>query len=357
MAGAGFDAEKGAAFSGRMLEMLNDSCVALMVGIGHQTELFEVMSGLPASTSQEIARAANLNERYVREWLGAMVTGRIVDYDPDTRCYLLPPEHAASLTSAAGASNMATQMQWVACLAEVEQQVVQTFRKGGGVPYSAYERFHTIMNQVSGQTFDETLVGGTLPLVPGLVEQLDRGIDVLDVGCGSGHAVNVMARAFPKSRFTGYDFSEEGIAAGRLEARGLANAQFEVVDVATIQESARFDFITAFDAIHDQAQPRTVLAGIARVLRPTGSFLMVDTRASSNLEENVGGPMAPFLYSVSTLHCMTVSLALDGEGLGAAWGEQKAHELLIEAGFEKPTVYRPEENIINSYYVTRLRSA
>ena len=355
MGGGGFEEEKSAAFAGRMLEMLNDSCVALMVGVGQQTGLFEVMSGLPASTSLEIARAANLNERYVREWLGAMVTGRIVDYDPDTRCYVLPPEHAASLTRAAGASNLATEMQWVACLANVEQQVVEAFRKGGGVPYSAYERFHTIMNQVSGQKFDETLVVDTLPLVPGLVAQLEQGIDVLDVGCGSGHAVNVMAQAFPKSRFTGYDFSEEGIAAGLAEARGLPNAFFEVVDAASMKDRACFDFITTFDSIHDQAQPRAVLAGIAGALRPTGTFLMVDTRTSSNLEENVGGPMAPFLYSVSTLHCMTVSLALDGEGLGAAWGEQKARELLAEAGFDEPAVYQPEKDPINNYYVTRLR--
>jgi ubiquinone/menaquinone biosynthesis C-methylase UbiE len=209
---------------------------------------------------------------------------------------------------------------------------------------------------VSAEVFDETLVQRTLPLVPGLVARLESGIEVLDVGCGSGHAINVMAKAFPKSRFTGYDFSQEGIDAGLAEASawGLENARFDLVDVASLKDDQRFDFITAFDAIHDQAKPRQVLAGIARALRRDGVFLMVDIRASSALEENLDHPMGPMLYGVSTLHCMTVSLALDGEGLGTVWGEQKARELLREAGFAEPEVRQVEGDIINNFYVTRL---
>jgi SAM-dependent methyltransferase len=215
------------------------------------------------------------------------------------------------------------------------------------------------MKIMSAQVFDESLVGRTLPLVAGLVERLERGIDVLDVGCGSGHAINVMARAFPRSRFLGYDFSRDAVAAGRAEAAAwaLGNARFEEVDVARLEDREHFDLVTAFDAIHDQAKPRSVLAGIARALRPSdGVFLMVDVRASSALEENLDHPLAPFLYSVSTLHCMTVSLALGGEGLGTVWGEQKARELLREAGFADPEVHQIEGDLINSYYVARLRA-
>ena len=359
MGSGAFDDGKAEAFTARMLGTLNDAFVAMMIGIGRQTDLFEVMAGLAPSTSEEIARAANLNERYVREWLGAMVTSRIVEYDPAKRSYVLPAEHAASLTSAGGAGNWATEMLWVACMGEVEQRVVKAFREGGGVPYSAFERFHQTMSVVSGEIFDETLVERTLPLVPRLVERLEGGIDVLDVGCGSGHAVNVMARTFPKSRVTGYDFSEEGIAAGRAETQvwGLGNVCLERVDAAAMVDRERFDLITAFDSIHDQAQPRNVLAGIARALRRDGTFLMVDVRASSRLEENVDLPLAPYLYSISTMHCMTVSLALDGEGLGAVWGEQKARELLREAGFADPTVHQVRGDPINSFYVAPLRPA
>ena len=348
-----FDEARAEQFSSRMLGMLNDGFTALMVSVGNQTELFETLSGLPPSTGAEIARAAGLQERYVREWLGAMVTARIVDYDPASGHYALPVEHAAALTRAAGSGNLAVLVQWIACMAQVEGRVVECFRHGGGVPYSEYAGFHRIMKQHTGQVFEETLLERTLPLASGIIGQLREGIDVLDVGCGSGHAINLMARAFPQSRFVGYDFSEEGIAEGRAEARdwGLANARFEVQDVAAIPEAGRFDLITAFDAIHDQAKPRKVLSGIARALRPGGRFLMVDIGASSRLEENLDHPLGPFLYGISTLHCMTVSLALEGEGLGTVWGEQQARELLAEAGFAKVAVHQVPGDIINNFYV------
>jgi SAM-dependent methyltransferase len=343
------------AFAQRMMGTLNDAFLAFMVSIGHQTSLFDTMAELAPATSEEIARAAQLQERYVREWLGAMVTGRIVEYDPGQRTYALPPEHAASLTRAAGANNLATSMLWVSCIGAAEPEVVECFRRGGGVPYAAYRRFHEIMQAWSAQILDETLIEKTLPLVPRLIPRLQRGIDVLDVGCGSGHAINLMGRAFPRSRFTGYDFSEEGLAAARAEASawGLTNANFVAQDVAGMADRERFDFITAFDAIHDQAHPRKVLAGIAVALRPGGTFLMVDDRASSHLHENLDHPLGPFLYAVSTMHCMTVSLAQGGEGLGTVWGEQKARELLAEAGFVEVGVHTLPGDFANNYYVAR----
>jgi SAM-dependent methyltransferase len=349
------DQTRAEAFVTRMVGTLNDAFLAMMVSIGHQTTLFDTMAQLSPATSGEIARAAGLQERYVREWLGAMVTGRIVEYDPTQRTYVLPPEHAAALTRAAGTSNIATSMLWVSCIGQVESEVVRCFHEGGGVPYEAYARFHQVMRHWSGQILDATLIARTLPLVAGMVERLEKGIDVLDVGCGSGHAINLMARAFPESSFAGYDFSEEAIVAAQAEAAGwgLTNTNFVVQDLAAMVNQARFDFITAFDAIHDQAQPRKVLAGIAAALRPRGTFLMVDDRASSNLHENLDHPLGPFLYGVSTMHCMTVSLAQGGEGLGTVWGEQKARELLTEAGFVEVTVHQQEGDIANNYYVAR----
>ncbi len=351
----GLDEARVEAFAQRITHTLNDAFLAMMVSIGHQTNLFDTMAELPRATSEEIARAAGLQERYVREWLGAMATGRIVEYEPAGKTYRLPTEHAASLTRAAGANNLATSMLWVSCLGQVEPEVVKCFRLGGGVPYTAYSRFHEIMQHWSAQILDATLLERTLPLVPGLVERLRQGIDVLDVGCGSGHAINLMARAFPASRFTGYDFSEEGVAAARAEAVawGLRNANFAVQNVAAMAGRECFDFATAFDAIHDQAKPRKVLAGIAAALRPHGTFLMVEDRASSHLQENLDHPLGPFLYSVSTMHCMTVSLAQGGEGLGTVWGEQKARELLAEAGFVDVAVHQQPGDIANGYYVAR----
>lgn len=347
------DQAKAEAFGGQMVGILNSGLLAFMTSIGHRTGLFDKMATLSPSTSQQIADATSLNERYVREWLGAMVTGRIIEYDPANGTYRLPPEHAASLTRAAGPGNLAAMIQFMALMGNVEDQIVDCFKNGGGVPYSAYPKFQKIMAEESAQVFDATLINVTLPLVPGLVDRLKEGIDVADVGCGQGHAINLMAQAFSNSRFIGYDFSEEGVAAGKAEAKamGLSNADFEAKDVSTLDGSRKFDLITVFDAIHDQAQPAEVLKGISDSLKADGVFLCVDVAASSKLEENMDHPLGPMLYAVSTLHCMTVSLALNGTGLGTVWGEQKAKEMLKDAGFNQIETKSVEGDIINAYYI------
>jgi 2-polyprenyl-3-methyl-5-hydroxy-6-metoxy-1,4-benzoquinol methylase len=209
------------------------------------------------------------------------------------------------------------------------------------------------MAELSAAQFDATLIDQTLPMAPGMVDRLRAGAKVADIGCGSGHAVNLMARTFPNSMFTGYDFSEEAIEAARAEAAklGLKNAEFQVQDVAELKEHSTYDLITAFDAIHDQARPARVLEGIVSALKPGGAFLMVDIHASSHVGDNVSHPLSPYLYTVSCMHCMTVSLALDGEGLGAVWGEQTARRMLAEAGFRSVEMHRIEEDILNAYYV------
>ena len=166
-----------------------------------------------------------------------------------------------------------------------------------------------------------------------------------------------MATAFPRSHFTGYDFSKEGVAAGKAEAHawGLTNVRFAVKDMATVDDYERYGLITAFDAIHDQARPRAVLKRIATALRPDGVFLMQDIDASSHVHKNLNHPMAPMLYTISCMHCMTVSLALNGEGLGAMWGEEQARALLADAGFTHVVVKRLPHDVQNSYFIATKR--
>jgi len=349
------DQNKAEEFAERMLGVLNDGALALMTSIGHRTGLFDAMAGLVPSTSEQIASAANLNERYVREWLAAMVTGGIVEHDPEGGTYRLPPEHAAFLTRAATPDNIAVTAQFIPVLASVEDRIVESFQKGGGVPYSAYTRFHEVMAEDSGQTVVAALTDYILPLVPGLTGLLEAGIDVLDVGCGSGRALDLMARKFPESRFVGYDFSEEAIARARAAAQehGTTNVRFEVKDVATLDEEARYNLITTFDAIHDQSKPAKVLERIAAALRDDGVYLMQDIAGSSHLHNNLDHPLGPFMYTVSTMHCMTVSLAQGGAGLGTMWGEEKAKEMLRKAGFGEVEVERLPHDIANSYFVAR----
>jgi 2-polyprenyl-3-methyl-5-hydroxy-6-metoxy-1,4-benzoquinol methylase len=253
----------------------------------------------------------------------------------------------------ASPDNIAVTAQLIPLMGSVEDSIVESFKNGGGVPYSAFPRFHEVMAEDSGQTVVAALTDHILPLVPGLIGRLESGIEVLDVGCGSGRALNLMARMFPNSRFVGYDFSEEAIARARTEAKehGTTNARFEVKDAAVLDEKARYDLITTFDAIHDQADPAAVLKGIAAALKEDGVYLMQDIAGSSHLHNNLDHPIAPLLYTVSTMHCMTVSLAQGGEGLGTMWGEEKAREMLEEAGFKKVEVKQLPHDIFNNYFI------
>lgn len=342
-------------FADRLVQILNGGALSLMLGIGHRTRLFDVMADLPPSTAGEIARAAGLNERYVREWLGSMVTGRIVNYDASRGTYEFPPEHARLLTRSAKPINFASAMQWVAVLGSVEDKIVDCFRNGGGVGYEAFHRFHEVMAEESAQTVVAPLIDCILPLADGLAERLEQEIDVLDIGCGSGRAICRLAAEYPNSRFVGLDFCTEAVTAGQAESKrqNLTNVRFEARDVTKLAAPEQFDLITAFDAIHDQARPDVVLREIANALRPNGTFLMQDILASRHLEQNVENPIASFLYTVSTMHCMTVSLAQGGAGLGACWGRELAEKMLHDAGFSSIRVEKLLHDDMNYYYIAR----
>ena len=355
---AGFDSAKAEAFAGEILAALNHGALCLMTSIGHRTGLFDTMSALPPSTSDAIAEKAGLNERYVREWLGAMVTGGVIEVEPSTGKYRLPAEHAAHLTRAAAADNMAVFSQYIAVMGGVEDEIVECFFRGGGVPYEKFPRFHAVMAEDSGQSVLSSLESHILPLIPGLTDRLTTGIRVLDAGCGSGRIMNRLAELYPISHFTGIDLSPEAIGKARAEAsqKGLRNIEFIVRDLTGFDVTAKpgeFDLITTFDAVHDQARPLDVLKVIHRALKADGWYLMQDIRGSSHVHKNLDHPIGTFLYAISTMHCMTVSLAQGGEGLGAMWGEEKTREYLQNAGFRHVQTNRLAHDIQNNWYVVR----
>ena len=351
-----FNQTKADAFAGKLLTTLNNGALCLMVSIGHRTGLFDVMSQLPPATSEAIAGRAGLNERYVREWLGAMVTGGIVDFDPANNSYSLPAEHAAYLTRAAAADNMAAFTQYTAVMGAVEDAIVDCFRNGGGVPYEKFDRFHEVMAEDSGQSVMSSLESHILPLIPGLTERLANGIRMLDAGCGRGRVLSRLAGLYPRSHFVGMDLSRDATAYARETAvkAGLGNVEFHAVDLSTFDTTAEpdaFDFVTTFDAIHDQAKPLNVLKGIHRTVKPDGVYLMQDISGTSHVDKDIAHPIAPFLYTISCMHCMTVSLAQGGEGLGAMWGEEKTREYLHKAGFRSIVTHRLAHDIQNNWYV------
>jgi ubiquinone/menaquinone biosynthesis C-methylase UbiE len=214
------------------------------------------------------------------------------------------------------------------------------------------------MAEDSGQSVMSSLESHVLPLVPGLAERLAAGIRMLDVGCGRGRILTHLAAMFPKSRFVGVDLSQDAIAGARSEAarRGLGNLEFVVADLSDFDEKAEpraYDFVTTFDAVHDQGRPLRVLKGIHRTLTDDGVYLMQDIKGSSEVHGNISHPLGTFLYTVSCMHCMTVSLAQGGEGLGAMWGEEKTREYLERAGFRSVEKHELAHDIQNNWYVVR----
>ncbi len=353
-----FNQDRAEAFADRLVNALNEGALCLMTSIGHRTGLFDAMAILPPSTSDAIAKQARLNERYVREWLGAMTTSGVVEHNQIDQTYHLPREHASFLTREATPENIAVFAQYIPLLGTVEDDVVQCFKEGGGVPYSSYPRFHEVMAEDSGQTVLSSLFEHIIPLVTGLQQKLEKGIRVLDVGCGRGRAINLMAEKFPNSQFVGMDLSIEAIVSAKHEARekGLHNVQFigkDLTDFDNEAESDQFDLITTFDAVHDQAKPLAVLKGIYQSLKNDGVYLMQDIHGSSHVHNNKDHPIGPLLYTISCMHCMTVSLAQGGDGLGAMWGQEKARELLTEAGFTSIEIQQLEHDFQNDYYIIR----
>lgn len=345
----------GEAFAERMVAALNEAAMVAMTALGHRLGLFDAMAdGVPLS-SHDLASRAGCAERYVREWLACLTTARVVEHDPETATFRLPPAHGGWLTRAATPNNLAVSAQFVSLVGTIETRLCQAFRDGGGIPYTAYERFHEVMAEDSGQTVVAALDDHILKLIPELRARLEAGIRVADLGCGSGLALLALAARFPRSTFHGYDLCAEPIARaqGLAAERGLANLVFEARDLAARPIEGPFDWITTFDAVHDQADPQGLIRSIRLALAPGGVYLMQDIAGSSCLHHNHATPLATLFYAVSTAHCMPVSLAQGGPGLGTLWGEELMHEMLTEAGFATVEAHRLPHDIANVYLVAR----
>ncbi|MCC5829790.1 MAG: methyltransferase domain-containing protein [Phycisphaeraceae bacterium] len=344
------------AFADRILEMFNGGMIAMMMSLGHRAGLFDLLADGAARTSGQLAEEAGLHERPVREWLGAMTVARIVERDPAAGTHRLPPEHATWLSRRNPTSNLAVYAQYLPALGAAEDAVLAAFQHGRGVPYSAFPRFHEVMAEDSGQTTVPIIVDQLVPLMPGLHDRLVDGIDVLDIGCGRGRALLTLARAYPRSRFAGYELDADAVnrAASSAREEGLGNVRFAQHDLTEWDEPSAFDWVIALDAIHDQKRPDHVLHAVGRTLRPGGVFLMQDIDLNSEPVENLDHPLSPMMYGISTMHCMNVSLAQGGLGLGAAWGTQLAEKMLREAGFNRIDIHRFGHDPMNAYFICRM---
>jgi len=340
-------------FAEKIGGIVNSGAVSVMLSVGHRTGLFDTLATLPPSTSAQIADAASLSERYVREWLAVMVTGGIVNYAPKSRTYHLPEEHSACLTRNAPLGNMAVYAQFVPLSGAVQDRILDCFETGEGTRYDDYPCFHAIMAEDSAQNVAAPLFDVVLPLAEGLAARLEAGIDVLDAGCGAGGTLIAMAARYPNSRFAGYDLCPDAVATARQAAGAMSNIRFEQRDLTGFSEPHAFDLVTSFDAIHDQKDPQSVLTGIHGALRRGGLHLMQDIGGSASLENNLDFPFAAFLYTASCMHCMPVSLGQGGAGLGTMWGWETAERMLGVAGFRSIERHVLDHDPMNVWFVSR----
>lgn len=322
-----------------------------LLAVADRSGLLEWLGEHGSGTAKAVAEDSGLDARYVKEILSGLAAAGAVEYEAASEEFTLPPEHALFLADEESPYYMGGWFDMIPSFIAHIDGVARATQLGGGV---AFDEFGPEMirgidrgNTPSQRVF---LTKRWLPAVPGLVERLTEGIRVADIGCGSGTAAILIAEAFPRSDIYGFDVSQESLAVARDRSTSIENLSFEQYPAEEIPLEPPFDLITAFDVIHDLADPLGDLTRIREALGPDGQYLMMEPNASSYLENNLDARGA-LLYGVSAMHCMTQSLAAGGEGLGAVWGREMAEDYSRRAGFTSFEALEEISNKFSSFYL------
>jgi SAM-dependent methyltransferase len=333
-------------FLDRFLEFASGATTIGLLAVADRSGLSSYLAGVGGGTVAEIASGSGLDARYVEEILSGLAAAGVVDYQPESERFALPPEHALFLASEASPYFMGGFLDMIPTLLARVDSVAEATIHGGGV---GFEEFGPTMvggiDRGNGPSQRAFLLSRWLPGIPGLVARLESGIRVADVGCGSGTVPILIAEAFPASSVFGFEISAESLAMARERGGHLPNLDLVEVSAEQIPIDLPFDLITTFDVIHDLPDPLQGMRRIRQALARDGLYLMMEPKAGSRLEENLN-PRGAMLYGISTLHCMTQSLAVGGVGLGAAWGRERAEALAAEAGFGS---FQPLDEISNRF--------
>ncbi|WP_141310070.1 methyltransferase domain-containing protein [Streptomyces spinoverrucosus] len=329
------DEAKVEAFMEKALGDLSGMMTVGLCHLGDRLGLFKDLVAHGPANSQDLADRLDLNERYVREWLRGLTAAGYLE-EPEPGRFALPAEHAPALADESGPMFLGGVYQMVPAALAPYERLCEAFRRGGGVQQSEYpDILWDGMSRFTGSWFESVMVDDWLSTFPHVVEKLERGIDVADVGCGAGRALIVLAQAFPRSRFTGFDNFPVQVERARQNAEraGVTDrVTFETVDAAQ-GLPGRYDLITTFDVIHDSAQPKRLLAAIRAATKDDGDYLMLEINCEDRPQDNVG-PVATMFYGFSMFYCMTTSLANDGAALGTCgMPEAVVRSLCAEAGF------------------------
>lgn len=322
-----------------MMKIIGDvgsSVAAGLVFIGDRVGLFRAMAADEPLQLDEVVAKTGLQARYVEEWLAGMVVAGYLTYDPEAHTYTLPEEHAYFLASEGTDHFLGGLYRGLPRMLGTAPQVATAFEQGGGVTFQDYgEEFPHIIEHMNRGQYEQRLVQSWLPTMPEVVTRLQHGGSALDIGCGTGVVPLLIAKAFPQARVTGVDIDQRSIDTARQRAQesGLNDrVTFVLSSAKWLPDTPRYDFISTFDCVHDLVDPLGTLQRIHRILAPGGTYLMVEPKVADQLENNIN-PIGVMMYGFSVLHCLTQSLAHDGAGLGACWGEGKARALAQQAGF------------------------
>jgi SAM-dependent methyltransferase len=339
-------------FQARILDDVAGFGATLLAYIGDRLGLFRDLAAEGPSTSSELAARTGTSERYVREWLGAMVCADYLAYEPGSRTFALSPGARAVLADETGPFFTVGFQQMLAGLTRSLPAVVEAFKAGDGVAQSSYNGdVWCGMDRLAAGWVRHALLEQWLPAMPDLGAALERGARVADVGCGRGRAVVRLAKAFPVSNFVGYDVFEPALAhaVDHARAEGVADrVRFELLDVCDGLPE-RYDVVTAFDVVHDSADPLGLLRAVGESLPDKGIFVCLEMSCSDRLEDNAG-TVGTILSTVSLLYCMPSSLAASGAGLGAiSLPEARLRELCADAGLSR---FRrvPVDNLFGTLY-------
>ena len=334
-------------FAGQFALMSMHAAVMGVVAVCDRTGLFEHLAKTERTSAADLARRSGLEERYVTEALSALAAAGLVEYLADRDEFALTEEGAVCLTDSSSPYYLAGWPSALLAMLSEVPHVAQAMRDGGGVDPQQYrDELVGALDRINGPAIAALLVRKWLPTLPDVVEHLERGAEVADIGCGSGAASVAIAKGFPSSHVVGFDIDERALRRARSKGEGLDNVEFRHVAIADLP--AGFDFVVSFDVIHDLPKPLESLQAVRRSLNPDGTFLMVEPNAAATLSDNLN-PVGATFYAISLLYCLPVSLFGGSTGLGTAWGPVRARELAAEAGFSR-FEHLPIDNPTNAFY-------
>ncbi len=332
------DGDKLMQFVFRAVDEVGATLNSALVVMGDKLGLYRALAGSGGLSPSELAERTGTAERYVREWLNAQAAGGFVEYDPDSGRYDLPPEQAVALTDSDSPAYLPGFFQIALGSVLDSPRITEAVRTGEGVGW--HEHVHDVhegCERFFRPGYNANLLSEWLPALDGVVSKLERGGRAADVGCGHGASTILMARAFPNSEFTGYDYHAGSIATARERARdaGLeGRARFESEPAASYSGND-YDLVTMFDCLHDMGDPVGAARHVHGTLSPDGTWMIVEPRAGDRVEDNLN-PVGRAFYSFSTLLCTPASLSQEvGLALGAQAGEARIRDVVQAGGFTR----------------------